>query len=729
MRERRGWRRDARPALVLCALVPLLALASPVLAQARVEGRVVAAASGRPVAGALVTLVTLATLAGPDSISVNADANGSWSVRTVRPGRYALRVRALGYVIKAERVDVSASGMARHVTVLTAAVLPLDQMVVTASRRAQRLGDAVQTVELVSRADIERTGASDLASVLLEQTGIELQGGHPAGAGAMLQGFGSERVLVLLDGQPVAGRLSGVFDISRIPASMVERIEVVKGAQSTLYGSEAMGGVVNIITRAPARATTATSATLTAGSQDRRDASVGVAASRGAFSASVDLGRRGTATAPGVESEAGALAARLDGAAKLRWSPDSARHVEVSVLALDERQRWRTGTFYNFGDNSQYGARVGASFARGRHRFSPGAWTSVYDHRSRASTAPMPIAGDEGDRQLQRVHQAELIYNGRFSRSLALDAGAQVRIDEIETERVPGGLRSLTSIEPFVQMEATPVAGVTLLPGLRVTRSSQWGTHVTPRVSARARLTDRLTLRASMGDGFRAPDFKELYMFFQNTSADYAVLGNPDVRPERSRNAMIGAELATVAGFVRAQLFHNRFRDFIETRVITGPGEPPVYQYANVDDGTTRGAELEAGANLSSRGALRLEGGYSYLVTRDEASGRALLGRPSHAARASIGATLPFALRSSLTAIHTGRTPMQRDDASGEVTSSRDAFTRLDVRVARALPLGGTELALGADNVLDRRPAEWAGFTGRHVYATISWNFTRTNDR
>ena len=65
----------------------------------------------------------------------------------------------------------------------------------------------------------------------------------------MLQGIGSERVLVLLDGQPLAGRISGVFDISRIPVTMIDRVEVVRGPQSTLYGTDAMGGVVNIITR------------------------------------------------------------------------------------------------------------------------------------------------------------------------------------------------------------------------------------------------------------------------------------------------------------------------------------------------------------------------------------------------------------------------------------------------------------------------------------------------
>ena len=187
----------------------------------------------------------------------------------------------------------------------------------------------------------------------------------------MLQGIGSERVLILLDGQPLAGRLSGTFDIARIPVAMIERVEVVKGAQSTLYGSEAMGGVINIITRAatPEARQLAASVTGTAGMQGRLDGSTRLSAVRGAWSASGDIARRSVRTAPGIPGDDGALASRLDGALKVRWSPDSLRSAELSMLALDERQRWRTGGgFFSFSDNQQLNARVGASWRRGRHR-------------------------------------------------------------------------------------------------------------------------------------------------------------------------------------------------------------------------------------------------------------------------------------------------------------------------------------------------------------------------
>jgi outer membrane receptor for ferrienterochelin and colicins len=669
---------------------------------------------------------------GPDTIMTQTNANGRFELRLRPDTDYTVELRSVGFAPRRERVAVTTgTNDIVHELRLDRVAFSLDQVVVTAARREQRLADAVPSIEVIGRADIERSGSSDLASVLTEQSGIVLQGGHPAGAGAMLQGIGSERVLVLLDGQPMTGRLSGVFDISRIPVSVVERVEVMKGPQSTLYGTEAMGGVINIITRRPS--TTHdwdASIVTTAGTQARRDLSGALSHARNGLSAALNVGHRSTDMTPGRESPDGALAARTDLALSLRAELDSTRSIDASVLLLDERQRWRTGTFYNFGDNRQYSGRVRGSWQTGNHRFTPTISTSQYNHVSRASLLSQPIAGDTGQRQVQRVYQAELLYNARFGANglQALDIGTQVRRDETQTARVTGGARSLTVLEPFVQMELA-IGSLALAPGVRVSSSDLWGENVTTRLASRWRVNEQLTVRASAGEGFRAPDFKELFMFFQNTSAGYAVYGNPDLQPETSRNITLGTEWVGNRQFARAQFFINRFRDFIETRPITQPGEAPVFAYGNVDRGYTRGLELETG--ISMRG-IRAEASYSGLSTRDDATGMPLLGRPAHSVRTTLNTLLPLTVRLSATGLYTGRMPMTRDDSTGLISSYRDAFARLDLRIARTLtwagqPIArGLELVIGVDNAFDRRPAEWAGFTGRQLYTTLSWNLQPT---
>ena len=685
---------------------------------ASLRGRVVDERSGEPLAGAEVIVD------GPTSRRTRAAADGRWQVAGLRPGHYVLRARLIGHVAREAVVDLAPGEIAERALLLEPAVLPLDAMIVTAARREQRLGDAVVTTELVSRAEIAETGASDLAAVLTERTGVELQGGHPAGAGVMLQGIGSERVLVLVDGQPVAGRIAGVFDVSRIPTAAVERIEIVKGPQSTLYGSEAMGGVVNIITRRPQTGRIGAHATLLAGTQSRLDGSAGVSGGTSTLAASVEGSRRTIENTPGRDELAGALAERTDLAARAHWSPDASLIVDGGLLALDERQRWSDGTLYQFADNRQWTGRLGASWRRGNHRLAPTLSASSFDHLSRASRAPKPIAGDPGDRQVQRLFEAELLYNVALG-AHALDIGVEGKRDDIESANVPGGRRSLDGVESFTQVEL--VAGaLAVVPGVRVSWNEQWGTNTTPRLSARWRASDRLTLRASAGTGFRAPDFKELYMRFLNNGANYSVTGNPDLRPERSRNVMAGAEWTSGRVYARGQLFWNEFRDFIETRTLNPDAPPEVareFRYENVDDGSTRGTEIEGGVLL---GPARLEAAYSLLDTEDHRTGRPLLGRPTHAARATLGSELPFGLRGVTTVVYTGRTPMQRDEETGAITAGgwRESYARIDARLAREIP-GGLELVVGADNLFDARPAQWAGFTGRHIYTSLSWNFDR----
>ena len=610
---------------------------------------------------------------------------------------------------------------APHRVALTPLPLELDRVVVTAARREQRLADVVATTELITRAEIARTGATDLASVLATQIGVELSGGIPAGVGPVLQGLGSERVLVLLDGHPIAGRIGGEFDASRIPASMIERVEIVKGPQSTLYGTDAMGGVINVITRAaPLGQRPSMSASAIVGSQNRRDASLAAHGSLGQVGLRGEVGRRSVETTPGRADERGALAERLDATANLRWQ-SGATSVEASVLALDERQRWLAGSLYDFVDNVQWNGRLSAERRTRTGTWRATGYASAYDHLLRVSSQPQPIRGDTGQRQVQRVFQGEIAHSSVHG-SRVLELGAQVRRDDTRSVRIPGGRRAITSVEPMVQLEMPVARNASIVTGARVSSSDRWGTQVTPRVALRYRPHETLTLRASAGTGFRAPDFGELYLRFRNDAVGYAVYGNPNLRPERSGNVMLGAEWSRDAGFVRAQTFWNEFRGFIETRVISAPGDPPLFEYGNIDEGFTRGVELESGLAVMG---MTIETGYGLLSTRDRATGQSFLGRPTHSARASALMPAYLGVRASIAGIYTGRTPMTRDEA-GAVTTWRDAYPRFDTRVARSV-WREAEASVSVENLLDRRPREWAGFTGRQLAAGVRWG--RGEDR
>ena len=137
---------------------------------------------------------------------------------------------------------------------------PIEEVVVTGTRSPRRLGEAPVAVEVITREAIERSGAQDVAEVLEQQRGVDVQR-SVLGAGVRLRGLDASHTLILVDGQRVVGSKDGTIDLSRFPVDSIERIEIVKGASSALYGSDALGGVVNIITR---RSKSSTEANLSA---------------------------------------------------------------------------------------------------------------------------------------------------------------------------------------------------------------------------------------------------------------------------------------------------------------------------------------------------------------------------------------------------------------------------------------------------------------------------------
>jgi outer membrane receptor for ferrienterochelin and colicins len=526
----------------------------------------------------------------------------------------------------------------------------------------------------------------------------------------MLQGLGTERVLVLLDGQPLTGRLSGTLDVSRIPTAIIERVEIVKGPQSTLYGSEAMGGVINIITRPPGAGRGDVSLAATGGTQGRHDVAASLSGGLGDVGLGADVGRRSIELTPGNAGDDGTLASRWDGLVKARWQPSASLALESSVLVVDERQRWRTGQLYSFADNTQLAARAGATLRRGEGALTALLYLSSFDHLSRRSTRPEPVSGS-GERETQRLAEVELLYAGPLL-GRGVDAGLEARHELIDSDRIDRGRRGQATLEPWAQVTLS-LGEVSLVPGVRLSSSEAWGEHWTPRVAALWRPRPALAVRASLGAGFRAPDFKELYMDFANDAAGYVVFGNPDLRPEHSRNATLGVEWGGERLFARAQLFDNRFRDFIATRPREEPGRT-VFVHENVEDGYTRGVELEVGTAWR---ALRAEAGYAHLRTRDLATGEPLGGRPRHAGRASLGGAAPFGLRATATAIYTGRAHIRPSNAE---PYWRDPLLRFDLNASQTLPRG-LRLTVGVDNLLDERVPDWPGHAGRHLYAGLAW--------
>jgi outer membrane receptor for ferrienterochelin and colicins len=617
--------------------------------------------------------------------------------------------------VSSQHNDTAANRSAReHVSAQTRAQA-LGTLVVTASRRPQKLADVAVTTQVISNVEIKRSGAPDLHSLLTRYVGVQPENGVFVGGGVQLQGLGSERVLVLIDGQPLAGRIDGRLDISRVPVSVIQRVEVVKGPQSTLYGSAAMGGVINVITRGAIPGRPRAGARLTGGSQGRIDANIVVQGGTGKVYGLVGIGRRRLNLEGGRADQTGARDRRWDADGKVTVQLGENSALDASFLAVSEDQRWRTGQLYYFSDNDQMSGRTTLTTTRGRFRVAPTLYVSSFDHLSRGSTLPEPVS-DSGGRTRELSLKAELPVSVSFDDDV-LDAGVELHRDRLETSRISGNRRTFDTFEPYAQYTMT-AGRLTLVPGVRLSNSDQWGTRVTPKMALMFRPFPAVALRASFGAGFRAPEFKELYLNFANLG--YYVRGNPELRPETSRNVTAGAEWTGATTYVRVQGYVNSFQGFIETGLVTTPlpSDPTgvtLYTYQNVDRGVTRGGDFEAGYTV---GSLALEGSYGFLEAYERNTKAALLDRAKHSARLSADYVLPFHVQSDITAMYTGRTPVSRDDA-GVVTTYRDPFFHVDGRLARDVtPHFG--VSVGVNNIFNTRARLWPGPTERQWYTGLT---------
>jgi len=198
----------AAPFLALAALTLGLTLPAAAQQHTMLTGRVIDARTLRGIGGASVRSVR-----SPERTTT--DSAGRWSLSVAGSVPTVLRVEHPRYVTR----DVPVQGGTQSPIEVALDAVPrvLEAVVVTASRREQRLSDAVVETSLIDASELRRSGSPDLAQVLAEQSGLQLDGGTPAGAGVQLRGFDSRRVLVLLDGPPLVGRVKDNFDLSRLP--------------------------------------------------------------------------------------------------------------------------------------------------------------------------------------------------------------------------------------------------------------------------------------------------------------------------------------------------------------------------------------------------------------------------------------------------------------------------------------------------------------------------------
>lgn len=631
------------------------------------------------------------------------------------------------------------------------AVVELPDIVVSESRLPIPANAVTAAVTVLSGDELRERGLSRVQDALREvpSAAVVEPGSFGAATSLFMRGGESDYVKVLVDGVPV-NEPGGAFNFAGLTLDDVERIEIVRGPASVTYGSDAVTGVVRIITRQGRGRTHGTAAVESGtfgsvlGRADASGSSGKLAWSLGGSSSTTD----GT-------YEFNNQFHNSEGTGRLVWRPDG--RSDISATA---RYGWNTFHFPTDGsgipsDSNQFSRarslalgldggrhvsshlelRGAAAYARNRSFFDDtpdGAWdTTGFGYASSSKTGSTRWNFD--GRAIIRPTQTSMISAGaQFERQLVTAEASYTSNfgDGSSTETDPPFDRSRNDVAAYVEARAELAPGLILTGGGRLDEDEAFGSYATWRAGARLGLPQGFALRAAAGTGFKAPTFAEN---FANSPFE---VGNRNLDPERSRSWEVGLEHDLANGRLHTAVtwYDQRFRNLIQY-VAAAPGEPT---YQNLGAALARGIEATATARVNTM--LSLGGSWSWLETRVTdggagsspgfALGDRLLRRPANTLRFWGSASPVARLHLGAEVLHTG----SRDDVDfGTFPSARvtlPAYTLVNASLNLTL-IGGADrtpevtLTVRGENLLDTDYDVIAGFPGRGrtvmVGARVGW--------
>jgi outer membrane receptor for ferrienterochelin and colicins len=614
-------------------------------------------AGGRPVAGAMV-MVT------PSGKKTTTDTAGNYALTGFAGGIITLTVKAVGYLDYSASFRLKGTGQ-EHPVSLAADVKSLAGVEVTGRRSNAnaesliKIENSIMPVTIVDRRTIELMGSRRLDEVLKEQTGIAIVndiGGGSRSVGVQVQGFSSEYIMVLIDGQPMVGRNSGSFDLSRISVSNIERVEITKGAASNLYGGDALGGTINIITRhevlqpqAMAVVSYGTNETLDMTLEGetpvlRKKGSVALNTNyyhTGGFNTSHGT-IKGT-TAPPYDNYAGQGRFRYKFNDKNLLSLSGRYGLRRSFMTKDYGASYITEDQLDEKD-----LNLSAAFD---HRFGE-RWRSMTRYYFTHYFADMSIALTQGDsisqtKFGQTLHRVEQQFSYNLNKKLYIVGGLGGSLEKID-QNVLDTKSDIRAYFSFAQANWRLFPDLEFTFGLRYDQIVGYGWRLDPSMAVQYKIVPGLSIKGSYGTGFKAPDMKKLYQVFYNPSYNYMVVGSSVIRnvinqmmqagqiskyeleedyneikgraleAEMSKSYNISLVWESPGKKLKAEgsVFYHNIRNQINSVLVgTDIGNRAIYSYRNHAKAYYKGLELSV--NYTPLEGWQVSGGYQYLLAKD----------------------------------------------------------------------------------------------------------------
>jgi outer membrane receptor for ferrienterochelin and colicins len=581
-------------------------------------------------------------------------------------------------------------------------VKELGKIVVTATMTEKEIEKAPGSIEVITSQEIKDINAQTIAETLEIATGLIVSDESGRVKGLSIRGTGNKRALILIDGRRFSLGYKDSVDLKQIPIDMIERIEVIRGPTSALYGSDAIGGVVNIITKKPPKEL-AMGATFQYGMDTYGEGEepivrgyLGDTLGRfgflfaGSYLDKNEWDRDGIIPDDGDDEDLGSITGRLS--FELTEHQKLLAGFEYSELDREglrfyeglDRERIAEDTRQSY--FLQYNARPNPLF-----NFELRAYHSGHEDDVKFSPFAETTPEEDAERELDQVE-------GRFTGVLfdkhIFTAGSEFRKEEIDIDT---GSEDIDNFSIYLQDEYQIFDPLYLVLGVRFDDHSESGSEWNPRSSLIYKILDNLRFKASYGTGFRAPGLSELYVTSMRQRGKKVYESNPDLDAETSESYEVAIEGEYKKSWGRITAFRNEIEDLIEPiwYKSTGKGKnkKDYYRYQNVSEATTQGVELECGLNLPL--GFSFSGNMAYLDTENEDTDKDLEGEPKYKGHLQLGYRYPeFGLRANVRMDYIG----ERYYAEGTEGGYSLFHCFLSKEISQYM-----ELFAGVNNIFDKR--------------------------
>lgn len=526
----------------------------------------------------------------------------------------------------------------------------LVEVVVTATRTEKLVSSVPMPVTIITQQQIRQMGSLRLNELLQEQTGLAIVNDH--GQGIQMQGFNPDYTLILIDGEPLIGRTAGTLELSRITVGNIKQIEIVKGPSSSLYGSEALAGVINIITENPKETSGRLSARYGANQTSDFTGSFNLKKDKLGFYAFANrYGTGGYDFTPTVFGNTVEPFHSYTFQSKLNYDFSQKLKLKISGRYFTENQQ----SNFDIGmlQQPQY---VGGKGIVKDYNFNPTVdWLispklkmqfRYYQSQYETNSTLNYLSDNQRYDQTfftQTFQRPEVQTVYFLNDKNIFTTGIGTIAESVEATRYEGTKRFSTNYA-FFQYEFFPLKKLNVILGGRFDSHSTYGSQVSPKLSAQYQISPKIALRGSVGVGFKAPDFRQLYLNFNNAVAGYSVFGSEEMgaalnrlqqqnqiaevllppsqigtlKAERSIAYNLGVKITPSERLTwNINFFRNDVSNLIETQIFARrTNGQNIFGYRNLNRIFTQGFETDATYKINTN--LTFSAGYQYLLAKDK---------------------------------------------------------------------------------------------------------------